>query len=118
MARTGGTRKLPLPPSVVVGLEGLGLVPFTPAGADSKGAHHYMLPARPAFVVTLTASRIPGESAVIVQWEGSKPDRIEPDTLITLLRHRIAAVTSPTQLAAEILDQMGIGVPLDYRVGA
>ena len=110
MARTGGTRKLPLPPSVVVGLEGLGFVPFTPAGADSKGAHYFMLPARPAFTVTLTASRIPGESAVIAQWEGVKPDRIEPDTLITLLRHRVIEATSPTQKAADILDQLGIGV--------
>lgn len=109
MARTGGTTRLPLPPSVVVGLEGLGLVPFTPAWQTTKGAHHFMLPARPAFTVTLVASRIPGESAVIAQWEGQKPDRYEPDTLITLLRHRVAQATSPTQRAEDILDQLGVG---------
>lgn len=118
MARTGGTRKLPLPASVAYGLERLGLVPFTPAGADSKGAHHYMLPSRPAFTVTLTASRIPGESAVIAQWEGQAPDRYEPDALLRLLQFRVDQAQSPTQRAADILDQMGIGVPLDYRVGA
>lgn len=108
MARTGGTTRKPLPPSVVVGLTGLGLVAFTPPGADTKGAHHFMLPARPTFVVTAVASRIPGESAVIAQWDGQASDRFEPDTLITLLRHRVAQVTSPTQRAADILDQLGI----------
>lgn len=109
MARTGGTRKLPLPPSVVAGLEGIGLVSFDPPGTDSRGAHHYMLPARPSFTVTLTASRIPGESAVIAQWEGAAPDRLEPDTLVTLLRHRVAELTSPTQRASDILDRLGVG---------
>jgi len=110
MARTGGSTRLPLPPSALVGLEGLGLVAVTPPGADTKGAHHFMLPARPQFVVTAVASRIPGESAVIAQWEGQAPERIEPDTMVTLLRHRIRELTSPTQRASDILDQLGIGV--------
>lgn len=108
MARTGGTTRLPLPPSAVVGLEGLGLVNFTPPGTDTKGAHHFMLPARPQFTVSLVASRIPGESAVVATWPGQRAHRVEPDTMITLLRHAIAAATSPTQRAADILDQLGI----------
>lgn len=108
VARTGGKTRLPLPQSVVLGLENLGLIALTPPGTPTTGPHYFMHPARPTFIVALVASRIPGDAAVIASWPEVKADRYEPDTLIRVLEGVVRQVTSPTQRAADILDSLGV----------
>lgn len=110
MARTRGSARLPLPESLVQGLEGLGFQPFTPPGTiASKGTHTFVLMQRPTFTIQVVASNLPGESAVTAIWPGSPAQRIETDTLLRVLGGEVATALSPSQRASDILDGLGIG---------
>lgn len=111
MARTRGTSRLPLPPSLVLVLDELGFQPFTPPGkVASKSTHTYVLMSRPTFTIQLVASNIPGDTAVTAVMPSMPATRIDVDGLIAVLRAEVRRVLSPSQRANDILDQLGIGV--------
>lgn len=104
VARTGGTSRLPLPQSLVLGLETHGFVGFTaPHQRPNTGPYSFLLTRSPAFVVQVVPSRIPGETAVIASWPGQRAERFEVDTLIRVLQGEAARLLSPTKLAADVL---------------
>lgn len=85
MASTNGTKTKPLPPSLVQGLESLGFVELAghtfPSATGERGArkvHVYALPRHPHLKFMATASNIPGDTAVIAEWQGHY-QRLEAD---------------------------------------
>jgi len=83
MASTHGRARLPLPPSLVAGLESLGFVEYPDQGdATPAGTHRYRLPRHPGLSVSVVASNLPGESTVIAHRPGEVAVRIEVDALL------------------------------------
>lgn len=107
MARTRGSARLPLPESLVLGLENLGFQPFTPPGTiASRNVHTFALMQRPTFTLQVVASNLPGESAVTAIWPGFPAQRIEADSMLRVLEGDVATALSPSQRARDILDQL------------
>ena len=107
MAKTGGTARLPLPASLEVALAGAGFVRYDPAGLDAKAAPHSFVHRRhPRLTLQATASRIPGDAAVIVQWSGQAPIRVEIDALIRILEQTVADADHPSRRADQLLDEL------------
>lgn len=76
MSKTHGRTALPLPASLRTGLEGLGMVVMT--ATEPPVWRH---PLAPELRLTVVASNIPGDTAVLATW-GTKPDRVEADVLL------------------------------------
>jgi hypothetical protein len=92
MASTRGTKRRPLPQSLVTGLESLGLVE-SPSVDDH--IHIWVLPRHPGLTVQMATTNMPGESAVIVQFGGGYPGRLEADDVLDRLVDAITILDSP-----------------------
>lgn len=92
MASTRGTKRRPLPQSLVTGLESLGFVEFP--SVDDR-IHLWALPRHPRLTVQMATTNMPGESAVTVQFGGGRPGRLEADAVLAQLVEAITILDSP-----------------------
>lgn len=92
MAKIYGRTALPLPPSLVTGLDSLG---FVRIGEDTPA--QYRVPRHPQLRLELVASNVPGDTAVIVTGLGEPARRREADAVLVEAAIAITKADDPNQ---------------------
>lgn len=87
MAKTHGRSTIPLPPSLVAGLETLG---YRQMDKELAGLPIWRNHRHPDLYVQVITSNIPGSEHVVADWHGTPPSRISIDSLIAKLTAQLA----------------------------
>ena len=91
MSKIHGRSPLPLPPSLLDSLGGIGYRRIEDGGRVALFRH----PSHPELFLEVTASNLPGDTQVIARWAKQNATRITIDLLIAKLALQINQINAP-----------------------